>query len=147
VYLDPSRVRQPAYRGTHFKVLGPLNAARPPQGHPVLVQSDVDPLARSLAADVLIVDAGSGAAAGGALRSVRFPRAQWTTRGIDELERSFRAGAIEGIHLVLGEAQQDLQRFSQDVLPELTGRALLSGADRGTTLRARLGLRVPGARS
>ena len=57
VYLDSDKVRRVHYRGPYFQVMGPLNAARPPQGYPVLVQRDDDPLWRVTAehTDVLLV--------------------------------------------------------------------------------------------
>ena len=36
-YLDSSKVRASNYAGPFFHVAGPLNAMRPPQGHPLLV--------------------------------------------------------------------------------------------------------------
>jgi FMN-dependent oxidoreductase (nitrilotriacetate monooxygenase family) len=38
-YFDPSRVHTLDHAGKHFKVRGPLNLSRPPQGHPVLCQA------------------------------------------------------------------------------------------------------------
>ena len=38
-YADPARLHAIEYVGTHFKVAGPLNVERPPQGHPLLVQA------------------------------------------------------------------------------------------------------------
>jgi FMN-dependent oxidoreductase (nitrilotriacetate monooxygenase family) len=38
-YADPSRLHRIDYAGSHFKVAGPLNVERPPQGHPLLVQA------------------------------------------------------------------------------------------------------------
>ncbi|WP_372666399.1 NtaA/DmoA family FMN-dependent monooxygenase [Amycolatopsis kentuckyensis] len=35
-YYDPAQLRTPEHRGEHFRVRGPLNISRPPQGHPVL---------------------------------------------------------------------------------------------------------------
>jgi alkanesulfonate monooxygenase SsuD/methylene tetrahydromethanopterin reductase-like flavin-dependent oxidoreductase (luciferase family) len=37
-YLDSSKVRVPNYKGPFFNVAGPVNAMRPPQGHPLLVR-------------------------------------------------------------------------------------------------------------
>ncbi|MFF8833309.1 LLM class flavin-dependent oxidoreductase [Streptomyces sp. NPDC015131] len=39
VYARPDRVRPVDHRGTHFRVRGPLNVPRSPQGHPLLVQA------------------------------------------------------------------------------------------------------------
>jgi FMN-dependent oxidoreductase (nitrilotriacetate monooxygenase family) len=38
-YGDPSRFHEISYAGAHFKVAGPLNVERPPQGYPLLVQA------------------------------------------------------------------------------------------------------------
>jgi FMN-dependent oxidoreductase (nitrilotriacetate monooxygenase family) len=38
-YADPARLHAIGHAGTHFKVAGPLNVERPPQGHPLLVQA------------------------------------------------------------------------------------------------------------
>ena len=37
-FFDPAKVHAPRHRGKHFAVEGALNVARPPQGHPVIVQ-------------------------------------------------------------------------------------------------------------
>ncbi|WP_261808529.1 LLM class flavin-dependent oxidoreductase [Nonomuraea sp. C10] len=39
LYADPGKIHQVDHTGEHFAVRGPLNAARPPQGHPLLVQA------------------------------------------------------------------------------------------------------------
>jgi FMN-dependent oxidoreductase (nitrilotriacetate monooxygenase family) len=38
-YADPARIHAIDHVGRHFRVAGPLNVERPPQGHPVLVQA------------------------------------------------------------------------------------------------------------
>jgi FMN-dependent oxidoreductase (nitrilotriacetate monooxygenase family) len=38
-FFDPARLHVLNHRGEHFSVKGPLTLARPPQGHPVLVQA------------------------------------------------------------------------------------------------------------
>jgi FMN-dependent oxidoreductase (nitrilotriacetate monooxygenase family) len=38
-YADPARLHAIDHVGTHFRVAGPLNVERPPQGHPLLVQA------------------------------------------------------------------------------------------------------------
>jgi hypothetical protein len=161
VYLDPAKVRQSAYRGPFYQVLGPLNAARPPQGHPILVQSDRDPLWRVTPADVLIMDLGSAAdlepardlqstpqryrGPGGARRACRVPGVSWSTGQLDELELAFRAGRFEGIHLVLEDPLAELALLAATLVPALERRRLRTAGERRGTLRARLGLAVPSA--
>ncbi len=49
-YLDPAKLHTLDHQGSYFNVRGPLNAARPPQGHPVLFQAGGSPPGRELAA-------------------------------------------------------------------------------------------------
>lgn len=50
VYLDPAKLHVLNHKGRHFQVRGPLNVARPPQGHPVIVQAGASEDGRALAA-------------------------------------------------------------------------------------------------
>jgi len=55
-YFDPDRVHRLDHVGRHLRVAGPLNAARPPQGRPVIVQAGSSEAGRQLAsraADVI----------------------------------------------------------------------------------------------
>ena len=49
-YADPKRVRPIDHSGPHYKVKGPLNMPRPPQGRPVLVQAGSSDTGRKFAA-------------------------------------------------------------------------------------------------
>lgn len=49
-YLDPARVRLTNHRGKHFKVKGPLNVARTPQGQPVVFMAGQSDAGKDLAA-------------------------------------------------------------------------------------------------
>ena len=50
IYFDPAKLHTPNHEGQHFKVRGPLNVARPPQGHPVLFQAGSSEAGRESAA-------------------------------------------------------------------------------------------------
>src|SRR6266850_6177811 len=50
IYLDPARVRPLNHHGRFFQVKGPLNIARCPQGHPVIIQAGGSPSGLALAA-------------------------------------------------------------------------------------------------
>ncbi|MFP3546425.1 LLM class flavin-dependent oxidoreductase [Rhizobium sp. SIMBA_035] len=50
VYFDVNKVHRTDHRGEHFKVEGPLNVSRSPQGHPVIVQAGQSDDGRDLAA-------------------------------------------------------------------------------------------------
>ncbi len=49
-FFDPNKVHYTNHRGEHFKVRGPLNVSRSPQGHPVIVQAGQSDDGRGLAA-------------------------------------------------------------------------------------------------
>lgn len=52
MYFDPQKVHFLEHAGKYFKVRGPLNLPRSPQGHPVLVQAGSSGVGRDLAARV-----------------------------------------------------------------------------------------------
>ncbi|MEJ0020351.1 MAG: LLM class flavin-dependent oxidoreductase [Acetobacteraceae bacterium] len=49
-FIDPAKVRALNHEGRYFKVRGPLNMARCPQGHPVIIQAGGSPSGLELAA-------------------------------------------------------------------------------------------------
>jgi len=50
VFFAPDKLHVLNHRGKHFKVRGPLNVARSPQGHPVIVQAGASEPGKELAA-------------------------------------------------------------------------------------------------
>jgi alkanesulfonate monooxygenase len=50
LYFDPAKLHVLNHKGPFFKVRGPLNMARPPQGYPVFAQAGVSDTARDMAA-------------------------------------------------------------------------------------------------
>ncbi|MEV0844538.1 NtaA/DmoA family FMN-dependent monooxygenase [Streptomyces sp. NPDC049954] len=67
VFLDPTRLHTLDHVGEHFRVAGPLNLSRSPQGRPVIFQAGVSEEGRALAARV----AEGVYAPGGSLRQAR----------------------------------------------------------------------------
>lgn len=51
-YFDPERLQGRPHAGEHFRVAGPLNIPRPPQGHPVIAQAGASEAGRALAARI-----------------------------------------------------------------------------------------------
>jgi len=49
-YIEPSKLHVLKHEGKHFKVHGPLNVARSPQGHPIVAQAGSSDPGRELAA-------------------------------------------------------------------------------------------------
>ncbi|RFB86040.1 nitrilotriacetate monooxygenase [Rhizobium leguminosarum bv. trifolii] len=52
IYADTTKLHLLKHQGKHFSVRGPLNVARPPQGHPVLVQAGASQTGMAFAAEV-----------------------------------------------------------------------------------------------
>ena len=50
LYVDPTKVRPLDHKGRFFQVKGPINIARAPQGHPVIIQAGGSPSGLDLAA-------------------------------------------------------------------------------------------------
>ncbi len=50
LFFDPAKQHTLDHKGTYFTVKGPLNVARPPQGHPIVVQAGASEQGRELAA-------------------------------------------------------------------------------------------------
>jgi FMN-dependent oxidoreductase (nitrilotriacetate monooxygenase family) len=50
LYIDPAKVRSIDHEGAFFKVKGPLNMSRSPQGHPVVLQAGGSDAGQALAA-------------------------------------------------------------------------------------------------
>ncbi|WP_218042005.1 NtaA/DmoA family FMN-dependent monooxygenase [Streptomyces abyssomicinicus] len=49
-YVDPEKIHPVDHAGEHFRIAGPLNSPRPPQGWPVIVQAGSSDSGRTLAA-------------------------------------------------------------------------------------------------
>jgi FMN-dependent oxidoreductase (nitrilotriacetate monooxygenase family) len=52
LYFHPEKVHALNHRGKHLSVAGPLNIARPPQGHPVIAQAGSSTSGRAFAARI-----------------------------------------------------------------------------------------------
>jgi FMN-dependent oxidoreductase (nitrilotriacetate monooxygenase family) len=50
IFADPARIHRINHAGKHFKVRGPLNVPRPPQGYPLIVQAGSSNDGKNLAA-------------------------------------------------------------------------------------------------
>ncbi|GAB4585391.1 LLM class flavin-dependent oxidoreductase [Nocardia sp. IFM 10818] len=159
VYFRPERLHTLDHRGEYFEVAGPLNIARPPQGHPVLVRRADSAAAAALAgraADVAIVPMDSADAvreiADAVGESARVAGRQRddvltllecsTSTSLDDLGRLAGSGVVNGFSLVA--AQHDPAEAAYADMLEIASalRHRSPGAPDGT-LRARLGLRRP----
>ena len=97
-YLDSSKVRPSNYEGPFFSVAGPVNAMRPPQGHPLLVVDGAFPLAVD-DADIALLGPGEAAKAKKMLAKI-------------SLGETAPEGAY-GVHYNLSDPERDLARISR----------------------------------
>ncbi len=112
------------HSGEHFKVKGPLNVARSPQGQPVIVQAGSSELGRELAAQtaevVFTAQTSLSTAQGVLCRSQRPPG---EVRPLDRRAEN-HAGGLFVVGQSEAEAREKYESFQQWVEPEV-GVALL----------------------
>jgi alkanesulfonate monooxygenase SsuD/methylene tetrahydromethanopterin reductase-like flavin-dependent oxidoreductase (luciferase family) len=96
-YLDSTKVHPSNYEGPFFRVAGPVNAMRPPQGHPLLVVDGAFPLAVD-DADFALLGPGESAKAKKMLAKIAIGEA--APKGAD------------GVHYTLTDPERELVRIS-----------------------------------
>lgn len=167
-YFDPGKLHTLNHKGEHFSVRGPLNVARPPQGHPLRVHtiaSEADTALAIRVADVIIAghcdlpaaqafyhDIKQRAAALG--RNPEHLKILATTNPLDgtpndiaeHLENGFQTRACDGFNLLFTDAPDAIDTFVEHVIPLLQHRGLLRHSYSGSTLREHLGLPRPSNR-
>ena len=127
-YFDPQKLRPLNHKGQHFSVAGPLNIARPPQGHPVVVQAGGSDAGRELAAetaDMVFMVESSLDGARGYYNDLKGRMAKFGRRP-DELK------LMQGITIVVGTtaAEADMKtaalssRIHEDVGKTVIGTAI-----------------------
>lgn len=126
-YLDSTKVRRVNYRGPFYSTMGPLNAARPPQGYPLLFR-DADAIQGSrVPADVAIGSLEALADADAAIRLLKVAAA--SSDAIDGALAAVAAGTVDGLHLYGPGALDALQRL--DRAPPSPASGLSSRAAHG----------------
>ncbi|MFB9951906.1 NtaA/DmoA family FMN-dependent monooxygenase [Rhizobium puerariae] len=91
-YVDPTKVHKLNHKGQNFAVEGPLNVARPVQGHPVILHAGTSERSRELGArDADVIFAGQGTI-GAAKAYYADMKARAVKYGRDELDFSILPG-------------------------------------------------------
>jgi alkanesulfonate monooxygenase SsuD/methylene tetrahydromethanopterin reductase-like flavin-dependent oxidoreductase (luciferase family) len=101
-YLDSSQVRPSNYEGPFFRVAGPVNAMRPPQGHPLLVVDGASPLALD-DADFALIGPGETAKAKRVLAKI----------GLGDAVPD----GSDGVHFTLTDPERELAAFPPQAKP------------------------------
>lgn len=124
-YYDPAKLHVLNHEGEHFRVQGPLNVARSPQGRPVIVQAGSSETGRELAAQTaeVVFTAQTSLAAARDFYADLKGRMDTFGRSPDELK------IMPGVFVVVGQSQAEAQgkfeEFQELVEPQV-GVALLS---------------------
>ncbi|MBB4864937.1 FMN-dependent oxidoreductase (nitrilotriacetate monooxygenase family) [Pseudomonas nitritireducens] len=124
-YYDPAKLHVLHHEGEHFRVQGPLNVARSPQGRPVIVQAGSSETGRELAAQTaeVVFTAQTSLAAARDFYNDLKGRLPSFGRSADDLR------IMPGVFVVVGqsqaEAQEKFEEFQELVEPQV-GVALLS---------------------
>jgi FMN-dependent oxidoreductase (nitrilotriacetate monooxygenase family) len=124
MYFDPARVHTPDHRGNHFKVRGPLNLPRPPQGQPIICQAGGSVTGWELAAetsDLLFTKSASLSEAQSFYRDVKGRMAKYG-RTPDQLKIMMEVSVITG--RTTAEAEESV-RAGRACQTEAEGRAVL----------------------
>jgi alkanesulfonate monooxygenase len=124
-YFDPARVHPVLHAGKYFKVRGPLNLPRPPQGHPLICQAGASESGWEFAArtaDVLYARAGNLAEAQRFYAGAKSRMAKYQ-RTPDQLK------ILPGFVAVVGKTEKEARekfRAVQDTLTEAEALATLA---------------------
>ncbi|PBQ07055.1 nitrilotriacetate monooxygenase [Pseudomonas congelans] len=123
-YYDPARLHVLDHQGEHFRVKGPLNVARSPQGQPVVVQAGSSEVGRDLAAQTaeVVFTALTSLASAQAFYADLKGRLSAYGRAVDSLK------IMPGVFIVVAEtealAKAKFESFQELVEPRV-GVALL----------------------
>jgi FMN-dependent oxidoreductase (nitrilotriacetate monooxygenase family) len=124
-FLNPERVRVLAHKGKHFQVAGPLNAPRPPQGHPVVFSAGQSEAGRELSArhaDCIFAIEATLPAAQAMYADFKGRLAKYR-REPDDLK------ILSGVTIIVGETAQqaaDIAAELDDLVPPAVGVDYLS---------------------
>lgn len=125
VFVDPERVHETGHRGRFFRVQGPLNVPRSPQGHPVIVQAGQSEDGRALAAATaeVIFTAHQDRASAAAFYADIKARAAAAGRDPDQV--LVMPGVAPFVGRTRAEAQEKYDRLTA-LIPERDGIGLLN---------------------
>lgn len=121
-YIDTNKVHQLNHQGRYFKVAGPLNVGRPPQGHPIIVQAGGSEPGRALAARTadLIFTAQSSLAKAKDFYADMKKRAAAFGRDPDQLF------VIPSVQLMVRSTEAEARRAEEELLSLITPALALS---------------------
>lgn len=112
LFFDTAKLHYLRHRGEHLAVKGPLNLARPPQGHPVLIQAGASEPGKALAAEVADIIFGSSGSLEGAQAFYADVKARAAQLGRDPTH----VKVLPGLFTVVGRTRQEAQEKNAQLL-------------------------------
>ncbi|TDW65676.1 LLM class flavin-dependent oxidoreductase [Kribbella pratensis] len=148
-YVDREKLHYVEFESPTFDIKGPSIVPRPPQGHPVTAIRASSPEALEAAADadlVLLPDSDELPTQLNALVvvSVEVRPHLDGVEGLVAVIEGLAAAGVDGVHLRPASLELDVPVIADELLPRLRDRGLVGAAERGGSLRGRLGLGRPG---
>lgn len=126
VYFDPEKLHVLDHKGKYFSVRGPLNVARPIQGHAVIVQAGQSEAGRQLAAETAEVVFSGLNKLDVAQQYYQDVKARMVACGRDPAQMKILPGAFVMVGDTLAEARAKKRHLDSLVYPE-SGFASLTG--------------------
>ncbi|MCA8255934.1 LLM class flavin-dependent oxidoreductase [Burkholderia sp. AU31624] len=134
-FFDPSKRHVLDHRGRFFQVRGPLNVARPPQGHPVVVQAGSSPAGTRLAARTAEVIFTAQQTLDDAVAFYADVKGQLAAFGRDPDTLKIMPGVFPVVGRTESEAKEKFDAL-QSLIDPTVGLALVSGLTGGFDLSA-----------
>ncbi len=125
-YIEPSGLHVLDHKGKHFEVRGPLNVARPPQGHPIVAQAGSSDPGRELAArtaDVVFT-------AQVELEEARAFYVDVKARAVRHGRNPDHLKIMPGIRFVLGSTETEARGRYETMLADASDKAALASIQR-----------------
>ena len=125
-YIEPSKLHLLDHRGKHFQVRGPLNVARPVQGHPVIAQAGSSGPGRELAArtaDVVFTAQVELGEAQAFRRDIKGRMARYGRHPDDLL-------VMPGIRFVLGRTEAEARAQYEEMLGYASEKGAMASVQR-----------------
>jgi len=134
-FFDPAKRHVLDHRGRFFQVRGPLNVARPPQGHPVVVQAGASPAGTRLAARTAEVIFTAQQTLDDAVAFYADVKGQLAALGRDPDTLKIMPGVFPVVGRTESEAKEKFDAL-QSLIDPTVGLALVSGLTGGFDLSA-----------
>jgi N-acetyl-S-(2-succino)cysteine monooxygenase len=134
-FFDPHKRHVLDHRGRFFQVRGPLNVARPPQGHPVVVQAGSSPAGTRLAARTAEVIFTAQQTLDDAVAFYADVKGQLAAFGRDPDTLKIMPGVFPVVGRTESEAKEKFDALQSLIDPKV-GLALVSGLTGGFDLSA-----------